>query len=77
MKTEFALDYIPRRMCELGYGTNYITRWRHLQIDARSTLNIDADNDDLLTITRIINGGLNGLDDREAYLYRAKQVFEA
>ena len=40
-------------------------------------LNIDADNDDLLTITRTINGGLNGLDDREAYLYRAKQVFEA
>ena len=50
MKTEFALDYIPRRMCELGYGTNYITRWRHLQIDARSTLKIDADNEYYLLI---------------------------
>ena len=44
--------------------------------DSRS-LNDYADNDDVLTITRIINGGLNGLDDREAYLYVAKQVLRA
>jgi hypothetical protein len=45
MKTEFALDFIPRRMRELGYGTNYITRWRHIQLDAKSLLKIDADNE--------------------------------
>lgn len=42
--------------------------------DARN-LNSYADDDDLIRITRIINGGLNGLDDREGYLIRAKQVF--
>lgn len=45
MNTEFALDFIPRRMKELGYGKNYITRWRHLQIDAAGILKIDAENE--------------------------------
>ena len=37
-------------------------------------LNQYADQDDIVTITKKINGGLNGLEDRKAFLVRAKQV---
>lgn len=38
-------------------------------------LNALADADDLEAVTRRINGGLNGFDDRAKYLARAKAVF--
>lgn len=37
-------------------------------------LNTYADQDDIKRITKIINGGYNGLEDRESYLIRAKKV---
>ncbi len=40
----------------------------------RRGLNQFADRDDIETITRRINGGLNGFDDRKAYLAKAKAV---
>lgn len=43
-----------------------------LQFWKQNSLNTLADRDDLRGITRRINGGLNGLDDRMAHLTRIK-----
>jgi len=40
----------------------------------RLKLNAPADSDDLYEVTRRVNGGLNGLDSRLAYLARAKAL---
>jgi putative chitinase len=40
----------------------------------KRNLNADADKDDISCITKMINGGYNGLEDRKAYLARAKEV---
>lgn len=41
----------------------------------KKNLNSLADADDLTTLTRRVNGGLNGLDDRRRLLVRAKALF--
>ena len=52
MTVGFAIDFIPRRMRELGHGDNYLTRWRNLQIDPLATLKIRADNEYYYLISR-------------------------
>lgn len=44
MYLAFALDHIPRRMCELGFGNNYLTRYRQIFSEDNKTVSIDADN---------------------------------
>ena len=40
-------------------------------------INAAADQDDLIRVTRLVNGGLNGLEDRRKYLQKAKTALAA
>ncbi len=44
MTTSLALEYIPRRMRELGYAQNYYLRFRHLVMQPAEQLELDAYN---------------------------------
>ena len=56
MNIAFALDYIPRRMQELGHGDNYVTRYRHVRVEDKETITIKAQNQFLLFISpEVIN----------------------
>lgn len=44
MTIALALEYIPRRMEELGYGEQYILRFRHLVLKPQEKLEINACN---------------------------------
>lgn len=44
MNIALALEYIPRRMKDLGVGTEYYLRFRHLVLKATEELQIAAGN---------------------------------
>lgn len=44
MTIALALEYIPRRMKELGYGANYYIRFRHFVLQPSERIEIDAYN---------------------------------
>ncbi len=44
MTIDLALEYIPRRMEELGFGNRYILRFRHLVLQPSENLTLDAHN---------------------------------
>jgi len=71
ISTSLGIDFLnqPDRLAELPHCvTAGLWEWQ------RRKLNQWADVDDVQTITRRINGGLNGLRDRLSYLQRAKLV---
>ena len=53
MTTDLALEYIPRRMNELGYGTNYSIRFRHFVMQPSEKLEIDAYNQFFILVEEI------------------------
>ncbi|CAN5729305.1 hypothetical protein BH11BAC7_BH11BAC7_21330 [soil metagenome] len=55
MNFAFALDSIPRRMKEMGYGENYLTRYRHVRIEKTPVTIIQAHNQLLLFIEPLDN----------------------
>jgi hypothetical protein len=44
MTIALALEYIPRRMKELGYGSDYYIRFRHFVLQPTEKIEVDAYN---------------------------------
>jgi hypothetical protein len=44
MTSQLALEYIPKRMCELGFGSQYMIRFRHLVLQPMEKREIAANN---------------------------------
>ena len=44
MTIELAIEYIPRRMQELGYGNQYTIRFRHYVLQPKERKKIHADS---------------------------------
>lgn len=55
MNFELALEYIARRMAELGYGTNYHIRLRYLTLSAIETKILEAFNQLIIIIDAAYN----------------------
>ncbi|MDH4062949.1 MAG: hypothetical protein OEW19_01015, partial [Acidobacteriota bacterium] len=69
------IDYVssPQKVATDPFVATDVACW----FWARNTLNALADRDDVKAVTKRINGGYNGLDDRVEYLGRAKAVLAA
>lgn len=50
MTTDLALEYIPRRMKELGYGDNYSIQFRHFVLPVMTEINESFPNQLLILI---------------------------
>ena len=50
MTTNFAIEYIPRRMQELGVNNNYLLKFRHFVIQPNDKLIVDAYNQYFLLV---------------------------
>ena len=60
MNLAFALDYIPRRMRELGFGDRYVTRYRNVRVNDGETIIIKAHNQLLLFVESATSGAMIG-----------------
>jgi hypothetical protein len=69
MTIALAIEYIPRRMRDLGFGDNYYIRFKHLIIQPITTIDIEADNqfyilvDEVTDITITSDSGIYDLSD--------------
>ena len=50
MTIALAIEYIPRRMKDLGFASEYFLRFRHLVLQAGEQINLDAHNQFLILV---------------------------
>ncbi|MBA2613357.1 MAG: hypothetical protein H0U95_15420 [Bacteroidetes bacterium] len=53
MTIALAIEYIPRRMNDIGIGTNYFLRYRHFVIQPLETIELDGDNQFFIQVDEI------------------------
>jgi putative chitinase len=75
------------KMLSVDFGVDFISKPELLASDHyaclsagwywdKNHLNLLADNDDIVTITKRINGGLNGFDQRLEWLNKCKKILD-
>ena len=65
MTIDLALEYIPRRMAELGINDNYYMRMRHLILKGSSSFEFDAYNEFIILVENV--NDVNVTSDAGAY----------
>jgi hypothetical protein len=65
MTIALAIEYIPRRMKDLGIGSEYYLRFRHFVLQAGEKINIDADNQFFILVEEVSD--INILSDFGIY----------
>ncbi|MFO0357637.1 MAG: hypothetical protein ACK50A_11855 [Sphingobacteriaceae bacterium] len=53
MNTALALEYIPRRMRELGYGSDYYIRFKHFVLQPNEKMELDAYNQFFILVEEV------------------------
>lgn len=53
MTIALALEYIPRRMNDIGVGSNYFLRFKHFVLRSMETIEIDADNQFFILVDEV------------------------
>jgi hypothetical protein len=59
MTIDLAIEYIPRRMKDLGFGNDYYLRFRHLILQAGEKLDIAADNQFFILVDEVSDVSIN------------------
>jgi hypothetical protein len=59
MSEDYTLEYIRRRMKDLGFGTNYLTETKHLVLQANELLEIEAFNQFYYLVKDVDNVRIN------------------
>lgn len=55
MTSQLAIEYIPKRMCELGYGSHYMIRLRHLVLKPGETRAMYVHNELMILVEPFCN----------------------
>lgn len=59
MTIALALEYIPRRMRDLGFGNDYYLRFKHLVLQPGEKIEIQADNQYFILVDEVSDASIS------------------